>query len=301
MEIVDHSGLRQVKRSALASPVLTLLIPTWNNLDLLRLCVDSIRRHSTVSLQIVVHINEGADGTLEWIDGQKDIDYTFSRTNVGVCYALNYARTLASGEYLVFLNDDMYVCPGWDGSLMEEVKAIGHPWFFLSATMIEPRPSGNPCVIVADFGSAPSDFREAALLQQYAGLEKGDWMGATWPPNIVHKDVWDLVGGYSVEFSPGMVSDPDFSMKLWTLGVRLFKGVGRSRVYHFMSKSVGRVARNDGDRTFIDKWGVTSGYLTRTLLQRGKPYTGPALTIRPGAWQTAKMAWKRLGAVLRKP
>ena len=32
-------------------------------------------------------------------------------------------------------------------------------------------------------------------------------MGATIPPNIVHRDIWDLVGGYSIEYSPGMYSD----------------------------------------------------------------------------------------------
>ncbi len=30
----------------------------------------------------------------------------------------------------------------------------------------------------------------------------------------------------SEEFSPGMYSDPDLSMKLWQEGVRYFKGIG---------------------------------------------------------------------------
>lgn len=45
-----------------------------------------------------------------------------------------------------------------------------------------------------------------------------DWMGATIPPNIVHRDIWDLVGGYSIEYSPGMYSDPDFTAKLYMCG-----------------------------------------------------------------------------------
>lgn len=51
-----------------------------------------------------------------------------------------------------------------------------------------------------------------------------DWMGATIPPNIVHRDIWDLVGGYSIEYSPGMYSDPDFTAKLYMCGVRFMKG-----------------------------------------------------------------------------
>jgi hypothetical protein len=102
-----------------------------------------------------------------------------------------------------------------------------------------------------------------------------DWQGATWPPNIVHIDTWDAVDGYSNEFSPGMYSDPDFSMKLWNAGVRLFRGISESRVYHFGSISVKRVKRNKGYFTFIQKWGFTSSTLSKYYLRRGEKYTGP--------------------------
>ena len=40
-------------------------------------------------------------------------------------------------------------------------------------------------------------------------------------------ELWDLVGGLSTEYSPGMYSDPDFSKKIYEAGVRIFKGKGR--------------------------------------------------------------------------
>jgi glycosyltransferase involved in cell wall biosynthesis len=295
MQIV-HTRLKQVKRSRLQAPAFTLLIPTWNNLPYLQLCISSIRRHSVQPHQIIVHVNEGRDGTLEWIESQPDIDYTYSDTNIGVCYALNYSRSLIEGTYVVFMNDDMYVCPGWDTALLEEIGRIGHPWFFLSSTMIEPRFTGNPSVILGDYGTSPADFREKDLLEAFSQLEKQDWMGSTWPPNVVHRDVWDLAGGYGVEFSPGMYSDPDFSMKLWEMGIRLFKGVGRSRVYHFGGKSTERVVQNKGYFTFLGKWGFAPSWLTQKMLNRGAPFTGPAPEKQPTAGQKAKMSWKRITA-----
>jgi hypothetical protein len=113
------------------------------------------------------------------------------------------------------------------------------------------------------------------LLKEFHTYKSQDWLGATWPPNVVHKEVWDLVGGYSTEFSPGMYSDPDFSIKLWKLGVRLFKGVNQCRVYHFGSKSTLKVSRNKGYYTFIGKWGMTSGTFTRHFLKQGQPFDGP--------------------------
>lgn len=253
----------------------SILIPTWNNLRYLKLCLESIRAHSHFKHQIIVHVNEGSDGTLQWLAEQPDIDYTYTPRNAGICYALNIGRTLVTTDYIVYMNDDMYVCPGWDKALYDEIESAGHNLFFFSSTSIEPVASSN-CVIEMDFGTGISSFRKKELLEQYASAPKADWQGATWPPNIVHRNTWDMVGGYSTEFSPGMYSDPDFSMKLWNAGVRLFKGIGDSRVYHFRSKSTSRnQVNNRGYYTFISKWGITSSTLTRNFLRRGEPFDGP--------------------------
>jgi hypothetical protein len=124
----------------------------------------------------------------------------------------------------------------------------------------------------ANYGESVETFEEERLLKEYQSLKHGDWMGATWPPNIVHRDLWDLVGGYSVEYSPGMYSDPDFSAKLWKVGVRLFKGVDKSRVYHFEARSTHRVVKNDGSIQFLRKWGITSASFMRDVLHRGEPW-----------------------------
>ena len=49
-----------------AKPDISVIVPTWNNLDMLRLCVRSIRKQSQVHVQIVIHVNGLSDGTLEW-------------------------------------------------------------------------------------------------------------------------------------------------------------------------------------------------------------------------------------------
>ena len=255
--------------------VFSIVIPTWNNLDFLKLCVRSIRENSAFRHQIVLHVNDGSDGTAEWAAAE---GIAFSRTpdNVGVCFAVNAARPLVRTDYVLYMNDDMYVCPGWDRALKEEIDACGTKFFFFSATMIEPYPTNSKPVIGAhSFGTTIETFEEKRLLAEFASLPKEDWSGATRPPNIVHRDVWDLIGGYSVEYSPGLYSDPDFSMKLWQAGVRLFKGVARSRVYHFVSKSVGRVTPNDGRRQFLRKWGMAPSTFYRFFLKKGEPFAGP--------------------------
>ena len=277
-----NANISTNNRTKLADAKFSILIPSWNNFDYLQLCINSIRKNSFYKHQIIVHINEGMDSTREWIEAQSDIDYTVSDINIGVCYALNIARGLVKTDYILYINDDMYVCPNWDKALLDEIIEIGHPYFFISSTAIEPTFSSN-CAILKDYGTDIKSFREEQLLKEYTSLPFNDWSGSTWPPNVVHVLVWDLVGGYSAEFSPGMYSDPDFSMKLWKLGIRLFKGISDSRVYHFGSKSTKRMVKNKGYYQFIIKWGMTSSVLTNYYLKRGDRYNGllnaPQLSI----------------------
>ncbi len=255
-------------------PLFSILIPTWNNLPYLKLCIESIRKNSTYNHQILLFVNDGSDGTTEWVKST-GIQHIHSPENAGICWALNSLRPLVETDYILYMNDDMYVCPEWDRVLWEEIERLPDNKFFLSSTLIQPRPFFCKSVIApADFGQSIETFREDDLLANYRSLPHADWLGATWPPNVVHKDIWDLVGGYSIEFSPGMYSDPDFSAKLWMAGVRLFKGLSDSRVYHFESVSTGRVKKNNGSRQFLAKWGITSASFMRHVLKRGERFDG---------------------------
>jgi glycosyltransferase involved in cell wall biosynthesis len=250
----------------------SIIIPTWNNLAFAKLCVDSIRRNSAYDHQVILHVNDGSDGTLDWARAE-GIDHTHSPGNVGICVAVNEAGGLAKHDYVVYMNDDMYVCPGWDAHIAEEINKAGTDCFMFSSTMIEPINYNNPCVINKDYGQSIETFNESLLLKECNAFEKADWAGSTWPPTIVHRKYWLITGGYSIELSPGVSSDDDFAMKMWYAGCRLFKGVGKSRVYHFQSKSTLRIKKNNGRKQFLMKWGINQSTFNKYFLQRGTVYT----------------------------
>jgi len=253
----------------------SILIPTWNNLAYLKLCVYSIRKNSIQKHQILIHVNEGDDGTLAWVK-QEQLVFNHSGENIGICKAVNLLAIHAVNDYIVYMNDDMYVCPGWDKYILEEIKSLNTKSFLLSATMIEPRDTGNKCVLAKDYGQNIETFQEEKLLSELNQDIHEDWSGSAWPPTIVHKEYWHLVGGYSIEFSPGMSSDDDFAKKMWEAGCRIFKGIGKSKVYHFQAKSTGRIVKNDGRKQFLMKWGMNQSTFNRHFLKRGLPYQGMA-------------------------
>lgn len=274
----------------------SILIPTWNNLELLKLCIRSIQQNSAYTHQIIIHVNDGSDGSLAWVKDQQ-FSYTHSPENIGICLAVNESAIHAKLDYILYLNDDMYCCPGWDTALVNKLKGLDTDLFMLSGTMIEPRDTNNPCVIVRNYGSDAENFDETKLLADLPQQHKADWYGATWPPTLVSKRWWFKVGGYSSEFSPGMSSDNDFSMKLWHAGCRIFLGVGDSLVYHFQCKSTGKVKKNDGGKQFLHKWGMRQSVFDRYFLRRGLPASGLKLDEpednREFRWQLLRSRLKR--------
>ena len=211
----------------------SIIIPSFNNLKYLKICINSLKKNSNFKNDIIVHINDGSDGSLEFVK-HNNINFTFTKKNVGLCTAVNTAAKLASTEYILYSHDDMYFCPSWDLVLKDELNKINTKLFYFSASMIE-KDSGH---IIFDCGSSDKDFDEQKLLENFKDLKCKDFQGSHWAPHLIHKEIWNKIGGFSEEFNPGIGSDPDLNMKLWNEGVRIFKGLSQFKVYHFGSVSL---------------------------------------------------------------
>lgn len=259
----------------------SIIIPSWNNLSYLKLCIESIRKNSRFKHQIIVHVNEGTDGTLDWIKNEA-LDYTYTIENIGICLPMNAAASLVKTDYIAYFNDDMYAAPDWDFYIFEKIKELNHPYFYISSTMIEHTDTGSAVVVAPiDFGKDIQSFRETDFLLNFNNYHKDDWYGSTFPPSIMHKKIWELVGGFSIEFSPGMGSDPDLAMKLWFAGVREFIGLGQSRVYHFMTKTTTKIKKNDGRMQFFKKWRMSNSTFYKYYLKFGQKYNGALPEVSP--------------------
>ena len=248
----------------------SVIIPTYNNLEYLKICLNSIKRNSKYNHEVIIHVNEGIDGTLDFLKNN-EYKFSYSKVNSGVCVAFNEAVKLSSKKYIVLGHDDMYFCPNWDVIFTEEIKKNTSKLFFLSGTMVQPFNS----YIKLDCGSNYKEFNEEKLLNEIKNIKYHNFQGTHWQPSLISKFTWDKVGGFSEEFSPGLGSDPDFNFKLWRAGCRIFKGLGDCRVYHFSSQSLRKKAWNDGAKIFLLKWGISIKFFKKFYLKTNEIYTGP--------------------------
>jgi glycosyltransferase involved in cell wall biosynthesis len=252
-------------------PLFSIIIPTFNNINYLMLCINSIKKNSTYQHEIILHVNDGTDGTLAYAI-KEHIKHTHSAQNIGLCSAINSAADLATTNYILYCHDDMYLCPGWDACLYNEVTQLNSDAFYLSGTTMG-KP-GEP--ITLDCGTDYKNFDEEKLLKQFDQSDHYDYQGSQSAPHLVHIKYWKKVGGFSPAFNPGKGSDPDFNMKLWQAGVRIFKGLQHCRAYHFASRTLyTSVKPNNCHSKFLIKWGISIFFFQTHYLRRNEVYRKP--------------------------
>ena len=255
----------------------SIIIPTFNNLDYLKLCLKSIAVNSTFKHQVIPHVNVGEDGTKNYLD-DNHIDHTYTKDNAGICKGMNLASKKAKFDYILYAHDDFYFCPGWDKIMKEEIDKIGHNKFYLSGIMMNNGPIKMNC------GNNLKDFNEKKLLNEYKNYNLYDFQGSTWAPHLIHKDLWNKVGVFSEEFFPGTGSDPDLNMKLWNEGVRVFKGLNDCKVYHFGSivtrkyknhPTIQTESGSKGSKIFLLKWKISIKFFKKYYLNSDIKYISP--------------------------
>jgi len=255
----------------------SIIIPTFINLEYLKVCLNSIKNNSKFDHQIIPHVNVGDDGTKDFLLSQK-FDFSFTDYNSGICEGMNIAAKKAKFNYILYSHDDFYFCPKWDEALKNELDQIGHNNFYLSGIMMNNGP------LKLDCGNNLNDFNEKKLLENYDNVNHFDFQGSTWAPHLIHKDLWNKVGGFSEEYFPGTGSDPDLNMKLWNEGVRIFKGINKCKVYHFGSivtrkyknhPTIRTESGSKGGKIFLLKWGVSINFFKKFYLKSDILYEGP--------------------------
>ena len=64
--------------------MISIVIPTYNNLNYLKLCLKSLEKNSSYKHEIIIHINDGSDGTLNFVK-TNNYKHTISEDNIGLC------------------------------------------------------------------------------------------------------------------------------------------------------------------------------------------------------------------------
>jgi len=244
-------------------PEISVIIPTFRNLDFLKLCLPEYLKSTRCEVII------GLDGyNREYLNYLHNCPVIVCMTErrQGLCTATNLAAEQASGGYLFLSNDDMVPAPGWDEALLSSAG----PDKIISGTVWEPGLiEVPPCHVKKDLGHDPTDFRiKDFFAQANQALHQNN--GRTQPginyPFLIPAPIWNKLSGLDERFNPGSASDPDFFIRAALLDPTPVMLRSQAAIfYHFAGRSGifagGRISFSwkfhwkHSRLMFRDKWG----------------------------------------------
>lgn len=122
-------------------PLVTVYIPTYNRVDLLKRAVESVRRQTYTNVEIIIVDDCSTDGTYEYLKNiskqDSRIKFFLKEKNSGACVSRNIAIKNATGEFITGLDDDDYFLPSRIAKFVEYRYLLDEYVFIYSLNYIE--------------------------------------------------------------------------------------------------------------------------------------------------------------------
>jgi GT2 family glycosyltransferase len=110
--------------SEIDTPRFSVVIPNYNGLIYLQDCFNSLRKSNYPNLEIILVDNGSTDESVAFVEQNfPEVKIIRSDTNLSYSGGSNLGIQHATGKYVVLLNNDTEVTPGWLNPLLEEFES----------------------------------------------------------------------------------------------------------------------------------------------------------------------------------
>ncbi len=217
------------------SPEISICIVTYNKMDLLQRCIESIEGNTRYShYKIIVYSNGCTDGTVEYVEAAQKINPKIipilSKTNNVFVRPCNEMMNLFPDNDIVLLNNDTYVTNGWLSNLHKAAYASDDIGIAGSKVLY---PDG----VLQEFGSE--------LYADGSGRNIGKWENASEAAYnkitfvgyvsgcsmFIKRSTIEKIGVFDDQFHPCYCEDSDYCYTAWEKGIRTVV-THKSIIYH---------------------------------------------------------------------
>jgi GT2 family glycosyltransferase/glycosyltransferase involved in cell wall biosynthesis len=208
--------------AALAEPLVSVVVLTYNNLEFTRACLRSLVEESNWrNLEIVVVDNASIDGSREflreWAEGGPGRRVILNDANLGFAAGNNVGLAAATGDYLVLLNNDTYVTPNWVRTMVNHLKRNPDIGILGPVT----NNIGNEAKIDIHYDDMEAMKRAAAAwTRRHAGIVF-DLRTVAFFCVAMPRSTWERVGPLDEAFGIGFFEDDDYCRRVEAAGLRV--------------------------------------------------------------------------------
>lgn len=227
---------------------ISFIIPLYNCLPLTQAMLSSLRTTLPAELAYeIIWVDDGStDGTRDWLASLDDPVFRIllNERNLGYAVSNNRAAAIARGEFLVLLNNDLVLQPGWLEPMLEAHAQLGDRAGLIGNVQLDARTGAiDHAGLVIGITGKPIHARELPP-------ERLRRMQSNWPVPavtgaclLIARSLWQQLGGFDEAYLNGG-EDIDLCFRARAAG-RINVVALRSVVRHHVSSSPGRKARDE--------------------------------------------------------
>lgn len=203
------------------APLVSIIVLTYNKAALLLECLQSVANHTHGSFEIIIADNASSDRTHELLDRVENAIILRNSENLDFIRGNNAASKHAKGKYLLFLNHDTSVLPGWCEELYQwmetrdDVGAVGSKLIHMDGRLQE-----SGCLVRRDgstWGYGRSNPNPGAC--EFNHVREVDFCSGA--ALMVRADLFRTLNGFDERYNPAYFEDVDLCMSIKRLGYKV--------------------------------------------------------------------------------
>lgn len=235
----------------------SIIIPTYNGLELLQECVEAIRTYTPQRYEIIVVDNGSQDDTVGFCRREK-LGLISLPYNTGFPEACNRGMRLALGDTLLLLNNDVVVSHNWLGNLLACLQAEEE------TGAVAPYSNRVSGIQLLELGYETTEqFHQLTATRNISNpalwVQTDRLVGMCL---LIKRSAMEKIGLLDEQYAPGLYEDDDYCYRLRLAGYKLMLA-GDVVVHHHGSVSFKKADPTvleeliRSNRTkFQNKWGI---------------------------------------------
>ncbi|NLG80400.1 MAG: glycosyltransferase [Firmicutes bacterium] len=232
------------REPVLSTPICSIVIPIHNNWTYTQACLSALGPYLRQSdkYEIIVVDNGSTDGSADRIEREfPSVNVVVNPSNMSFSCACNRGAGEATGKYLVFLNNNTQVLPGWLEELVSAADAdasigiVGSKLLFPDGTL---QHAGVDLCYAAPYPITPSHMKYRQQDKEEGALQEV-W-AVTGASMLIRRDLFFNVGGFEEAYRNGY-EDVDLCLKVRNQGYKVIYNP-KSKAIHHEAKTPGRHA-----------------------------------------------------------
>jgi GT2 family glycosyltransferase len=267
---------RKITINEVNEPEVSIVIPVYNKFEYTHACLSSVLKHSKETAYEIIIVDDCSTDTTVHIDRYiQGVKVVRNKENLGFVGSCNAGAKIASGQYVLFLNNDTMVRQGWLTSMLEcfskfsNVGLVGSKLLYPDGRLQE---AGG---IIWDDATGWNYGRlDSPNKPEYNYIREADYCSGA--SIICPMELFRELGGFDSRYAPAYYEDVDLAFAVRAVGKKVLYQP-RSEIIHFEGISSGIDLTSGMKRyqvvnrqKFLDKW-------QHVLSQHHKPGKSPEL------------------------